>query len=293
MKDMETFGEYLKRERESRNISLEEIAQATKISGRYLKALEQDQFDLLPATTFTKGFIRAYARHIGLDAEDVILRYQDIFENQILSDQPGWRRGANKRWLFFIIGFGILIALVLAAGIMIWRSVQREDIRPERPHSMEILEEEAAQLRQLREELGLVSPPGPEPPAEGRRAQKGEDRLSGEPSAPSDVESGAKSESGGEAPPLALVDIEIQANALELTWIEVRVDDQPLGDVLLKKGEMVRWTGKESISLVIGNAGGVSLTLNNEPVGPLGPSGKVVRKVFTRETIASDLRHMD
>ncbi len=290
---METFGEYLKRERESRNISLDEIAQATKITRRYLNALEQDQFDLLPAITFTKGFIRAYARHIGLDAEDVILRYQDIYENQILSDQQGWRHGASRRWLFFKIILGVLLALVLLSGIMIWRSIQREENRPVKPRTLEIIEEEAAQMRQLREELGLVSPKKSVSPAENRVDQEGEEQPDDRIPTPSAVESGVKNESGGDVFPEDQVEIRLQAEALELTWIEVRVDDNTPGDVLLKKGEMVRWTGKESIALVIGNAGGVNLSLNDEPVGPLGPSGKVVRKVFTRETIASGLDNID
>ena len=81
--------------------------------------------------------------------------------------------------------------------------------------------------------------------------------------------------------------LKLEVLALEQTWIEVRVDDRTPTEVLLKEGEKVRWTARDSLSLVIGNAGGVRLTLNGEPVHSLGPSGKVVRKTFTRETPAS------
>ena len=58
---MGAFGERLRREREMRNISLDEIAAVTKIGTRLLRALEDEQFDLLPGGIFNKGYVRAYA----------------------------------------------------------------------------------------------------------------------------------------------------------------------------------------------------------------------------------------
>ncbi len=72
---MSSFGEELKRERELRDISLKEISEATKISIRFLEALEQDNFDILPGGVFNRGFIRAYARFIGIDGEEMVNAY--------------------------------------------------------------------------------------------------------------------------------------------------------------------------------------------------------------------------
>jgi len=72
---MSSFGESLKRERELREISLREIADATKISVRYLEALEQNRFDILPGGVFNKGFIRAYATFIGADGDSFVDTY--------------------------------------------------------------------------------------------------------------------------------------------------------------------------------------------------------------------------
>ena len=72
---MASFGESLKRERELREISLREIADATKINIRYLEALEQNRFDTLPGGVFNKGFIRAYARFIGVEGETLVDSY--------------------------------------------------------------------------------------------------------------------------------------------------------------------------------------------------------------------------
>lgn len=72
---MGKFGESLKRERELREISLREIADATKINLRYLEALEQNRFEVLPGGVFNKGFIRAYATFIGVDGEALVDSY--------------------------------------------------------------------------------------------------------------------------------------------------------------------------------------------------------------------------
>jgi cytoskeleton protein RodZ len=70
-----SFGVRLKQEREQRGITLEEISSSTKIGTRMLVALEQDHFDQLPGGIFNKGFIRAYARCLGLDEDQAIADY--------------------------------------------------------------------------------------------------------------------------------------------------------------------------------------------------------------------------
>jgi cytoskeletal protein RodZ len=67
-----SFGTWLRRQREIREVPLREIADVTKISLRYLEALEQDRFDVLPAPVFAKGFLREYSRYVGLDADEVV-----------------------------------------------------------------------------------------------------------------------------------------------------------------------------------------------------------------------------
>lgn len=74
---MTSIGQSLREEREARNISLEEIASATKIGSRYLEALEADRLDLMPGGFFIKGIIRAYAKAIGLDPDETLGRYRD------------------------------------------------------------------------------------------------------------------------------------------------------------------------------------------------------------------------
>jgi len=73
----ESFGDYLMRERTLRNIPLEEISQRTRISMRVLQALEEERWEELPADVYVRGFLRTYSRYLGLDENEVLVRYED------------------------------------------------------------------------------------------------------------------------------------------------------------------------------------------------------------------------
>jgi len=71
----ETLGQYLKRERESRSVSLEEISRGTRIGLPFLEALERNDFQFFPQREFLPGFIKGYARYLGLNLDEVLRRY--------------------------------------------------------------------------------------------------------------------------------------------------------------------------------------------------------------------------
>jgi len=75
MQERHAFGNYLRRERELRQIPLSEVAAATKIPLRALQSLEDGAWDDLPAEVFVRGFVRSYARHVGLPPEDACRRF--------------------------------------------------------------------------------------------------------------------------------------------------------------------------------------------------------------------------
>jgi len=76
----ETLGQYLRRERESRSVSLEELSKGTRISLPVLEALERDDFGFIPQREYIPGFLGGFARHLGLDREEVLRRYRIQFE---------------------------------------------------------------------------------------------------------------------------------------------------------------------------------------------------------------------
>jgi cytoskeletal protein RodZ len=90
---MASLGQALKEEREARHISLEEIASTTKIVSRYLEALENDRFDLMPGGFFIKGIIRTYAKALGLNPDEILARYR---ESGLLGEPEPKRRFGLK-----------------------------------------------------------------------------------------------------------------------------------------------------------------------------------------------------
>ena len=94
---MESLGARLKREREQRKITLEEISLSTKIGTRFLLAIEEDQFDQLPGGIFNKGFVKAYARSVGVDEAEAVAEYELAIAPAIPETLPASRRsrGAN------------------------------------------------------------------------------------------------------------------------------------------------------------------------------------------------------
>src|SRR5712692_7358474 len=120
--DMASFGENLRRERELRGISLREIADATKISVRFLQALEQDRLDVLPGGVFRRAFVKQYAKHLGLDADRLVAEFVYAHGEQA-PDQPQPRRrreGSNPATLLLIAVFATVAVLSL------WRAAPRE-----------------------------------------------------------------------------------------------------------------------------------------------------------------------
>ena len=81
---MESPGKYLKKERESRNLNLEEVSKSTRIKKHILRAIEEDRYDLCPPPFYVKGFLTNYARCLGLDPKDIILKYQELIKSPVL-----------------------------------------------------------------------------------------------------------------------------------------------------------------------------------------------------------------
>ena len=114
MNDKESLGKYLQREREARNISLREVATHTRVREYFLKALEEDQYHLLPSVTYVKGFLLTYAKYIGLDVNDVLLRYESSLNSEpvIHTEVPSEKKTLWNRKYLLTIGGTIAVCLM-------------------------------------------------------------------------------------------------------------------------------------------------------------------------------------
>jgi len=115
----ETIGEYLKRERELRQITLEEMVQGTKIALQRLKELESDRLEDMPAEIFVRGFIKSYAEFIGLNPDEVILRYEE--ELKALQEKEAAETGSAYNYVDMqprtnVLGIIVTVVVIFAVA---------------------------------------------------------------------------------------------------------------------------------------------------------------------------------
>lgn len=265
---MSGFGARLKRERELRGISLDEIATASKISTRLLQAIESENYSVLPGGVFNRGFIRSYARYLGLNEEDVINDYLQETHQQSEETRPVPASAAAAAATPAASPAGRFPRALQALVIV----------------GLAVLVAAALYLKRHRPAAGPVSQPVQQiqpatavPPTDG---------------APSVVvnefqpmpEPQSRVAPGPEAPPAAIT---LQLDFTAMTWAKVKLDGQLQQPTIYPTGQKVVFTAQKEIELIVGNAGGFTSTLNGKPARPFGAPGEVRRIVITPDTISS------
>jgi transcriptional regulator with XRE-family HTH domain len=127
------FGERLKRERELREVTLEEVTQATRIGSRFLEALENEEWDKLPGGVFNRGFVRSIAHYLGLDEEAFLAEYDMAHAahadqlNQKHLQKIEDRIPPTPVWIPVALVLGVLLSLaaIIFGGIYGWRKFVR------------------------------------------------------------------------------------------------------------------------------------------------------------------------
>lgn len=109
----ESFGRYLMRERELRGVSLEQIADKTRIWITNLKALEADDMKMLPERVFVIGYIRSYAQCIGINPDEAVLRFEEQYKEE--PEEVAFRavrRGSNPLVPVAIVGAMAVLGVI-------------------------------------------------------------------------------------------------------------------------------------------------------------------------------------
>jgi cytoskeleton protein RodZ len=119
------FGEHLKREREMRGVSIAEVAAATRISTRFLEAIESERWDSLPGGVFNRGFIRSIARYLGLDEDSMVAEYsletRGRVDTGVVPDPPmamprNWKPAIGAAIALVVILAGVTFAYARYGG---------------------------------------------------------------------------------------------------------------------------------------------------------------------------------
>ena len=234
---------------------MSEIAEETRISTRFLEAIEKEEFEALPGGIFNRGFIRTYAERVGLDPEEMLVEYERLIKsNELpLANIPDLPNPARPQRKLYPVAIGAL-ALLIAGYYAVTRETR---------HAPENLPPVAAE-----EHSSPVLPNSIPAPASADLRQE-----------PSSVAAAAEPQPA--SPKTALsVEMEVQ----ETTWIKVEADGKDIvpGEIL-EPGMTRKFTAESSMTLTIGNAAGLSMKFNDRKVKPLGRSGQVRELVITPE----------
>lgn len=275
---MDSFGEYLKKERESRSVSLEDISATTRIRKVFLEAIEGDDTDKLPAEVFVIGFLKAYASYVGLDKDEVVLqykRYLDSLKNVKEILPPPKKPLLSKRLLIVSP-----LAIILIVFIFFYFYLdKKEGTQP----LTDVISKPSVAPSMPPEET-IVQPPFSEEKAGSAVTEDKPPKESGstvslvDGTKPLRTED-KKAESQKEGEKTLLV------KASETTWLRLQVDDKPPFEVILKPGENLTWNALHTLKLFIGNAGGIDLFYDGKALGKLGNSGQVVSITLPNEKI--------
>ena len=309
---METIGEFFRQVRETKGLTIDEVASKTRIRTDFVKALEEGNFAKLPDQVFARGFVRSYARSLGLDEDDAIHRFTQsagtYYDKQaererlrVRQAEEERKRQVNRKAVAIAIGIAILTLIFLLSreqsSLLVRRS--SSDLQPsaskrttlptpepqDAPPSQPV-EEVLPSSKSKPKEPPVVSAetnvgnnvdpaPGPAPGASSAPALA--------PPSPSSLGSdgplgGISLEGSGETEGQLALELE----ATELSWVVVQVDGGSPQEVLLRPGEKASWKGQDQFTLTLGNAGGVNAALNGKPQKPFGPSGKVARDIVIK-----------
>ena len=113
---MASLGKQLRTARMAKEKSLEDISNYTNISKRYLRALEEDQYDILPGHVYVRGFLSSYARCVGLDTKALVGQYDKLVTlDEGMSENNTARRSGTQR---VIVGRVIMLLIVLSLAIL-------------------------------------------------------------------------------------------------------------------------------------------------------------------------------
>jgi cytoskeleton protein RodZ len=289
MDETETLGKYLRRERELRKISLRELSKNTRVREHLLTAIEEDRHDLLPSPTFVKGFLNAYAKYIGLDANEIILRYQrgltgpqETGPDVNPEKEPG--RTVKHRWIVrgSIVGGVIVVGLIVSYLFFLQPSGPRVEPLPV-PPAEKAAEKESQEPPPASPQIAEApSPQKAIPPAPPQIVGTNPPQK-GIPATPIPVPAPAPPLSIGTNLPPKGKTFSLQLKAVELTWMSVKTDNQTEREMMLRPGETIPLEAVHQIYILLGNAGGLDLIRNGKTLERFGKSGEVVALTFTPE----------
>ena len=303
-------GETLRMAREQRGLSLDVISQRTKIGTEKLRAIEENDIQRLPSGIFLRGFVRAYAREVGLDVEDTVNRYIAQFESQasIVEDDTPYALAEEtpaeisetqriEESLREMSMWGVVVVVVLSLGLLAYMTLRSPSVSP----AATVARTEAPTVAPPPAFASLV-PTAPLPPvdavppplpSESTSAATPLAPQNATPVAPPTTPVATVTRSTPEETGTAGVQepaVVQSSNTIELTietvgpcWVEAIVDGQTVIYAMMQEGERQRIGRGNDVVLRVGDPAAFTYSINGVPGKPIGQPGTASSAHITAE----------
>jgi cytoskeleton protein RodZ len=269
-----SFGEILKREREMREVTLNEVTVATRIPSRFLEAFEREEWDKLPGGIFNRGFVRAIARYLGLNEEGLLSEYDLAYGEQKASlpplvDDP---IPSAPKWAIAAVILGILLVVAgtIAGGFYGWRRYAAHRAAKHAAISAG--------------SLALQPQQSPRPAAEPTKPNSNADSSLSTASNPPAV-------SPAHAPPVAVpatpapTKLDLTVSASAATRVRVVADRRVVLDARLPPGGTRHLSARNQFVVSATHPSAVLLELNGQTMPQLGSNGGSGTMVLTQKDL--------
>ena len=291
----ESLGHYLKRSREEKNVSIEQVAYATRISLKMLRALEEDDHTALPASTFVRGYLQAYAKYVRIDTQDLLLRYQHH-----LATAPDAKRGAirshylyvreryqEKRRLVLVI---VLFAAMLGvAGTYFFLKSQREKRKHLAKTAEQIAKSEPVAELSTATSVELAVPVKTDAKVETKAEARTETKTEAKVETKTEVKVEAKAPPPPPPPPVPETktvvappppppppaadgqkkNYVLTLRANDDVWFRYQTDTDEVKDLTLRAGKTMVLRADKVVKIFSGNLNAMKATLNGQEIAAL------------------------
>ncbi len=246
-----SIGDTLTEARKKKGQSLKDVEKETKIRAKYLEALEQNKFDLIPGDAYVKIFIREYAHFLNIDPDPLVSEYKEKYESapQYEKLTPVNVGTPKKPYRKVFFGF-FIIMLFLAGGFFIWRTG--------------LLKSQAEKALVTKK----VKPVETKPKRESHQEVVPEKKQSENVSLPP-------------PPPSPKLTVKVTAVGQEESWIKAEVDGQTVFEDAISAGQVKEWSAQNTIVLNIGNPTAVQVEKNGVLDSEISKARKPITKAFT------------
>lgn len=298
---MNSIGEALKQARESKGITLTQAEEDTKIRKRYLQALEDGDYDIIPGMVYAKGFLRNYANYLGLNQDEVMIEYkllnvpvredgprpdiQQVIQRRRISSR------SNRRNYKATVTVAFIAILIFAVYGMFFRGASapnagdkgkqlktgtavenssKNNQQTNRQNNEQTNQQNNQQTNQQQNQQSNTVNFGTTA-GTGQSLQNQQNNPASLGAAPNPSQGNAN------------VQIVLKGKD-QSSWVKVTVDGHVDFTGYIQPGD-VKTFGGDSVKFRLGNAGGVDVSVNGQEIGTLGPAGTVVDKEYSKELL--------